>query len=120
MTCAAASLTEMPRSRVIREYRYDRDAGLRSSAFTVLVHFLVPSRMTPMMSAAMLRGRSAFFAIIVLCIVGLRDIVTLDHDGRLAAVGVRDPGTSQMQHDNHRLCGVGADFGKNAVEAFAA
>src|SRR6516225_7327014 len=114
MTCAAASLIEMPRSRVIREYRYDREAGLRSSAFTVLVHFLVPSRMTPMMSAAMLRGCSGFFAIIVLCIVGLRDIITLDDNRRLASVGVRDARTGQMQHGDHRLCGVGADFGKDA------
>jgi hypothetical protein len=69
----------------MRTYRYDREAGLRSSALTVLVHFLVPSRMTPMMSVAMLRGRSAFFAIAV-----LRNDVTLYDDGALAAVGVGD------------------------------
>src|SRR6516165_10720622 len=97
MICAAASLNETPRSRVIREYRYDRDAGLRSSAFTVLVHFLVPSRMTPMMSAAMLRGRLSF-AIIVLRIVIPRVVVlfgvlTFDDNRRLAAIGVSDPRT---------------------------
>ena len=40
MICAAASLNETPRSRVIREWRYEREAGLRSSAFTGLGPFL--------------------------------------------------------------------------------
>jgi len=104
MICAAASLNETPRARVIRTYRYDRDTGLRSSAFTVLVHRFVPSRMTPMMSAAMLRGRSAFLAIVVLRIVGvLGDVVAVDDDRRLAAVGVGDARTGQMQHRNNGL-----------------
>src|SRR6516165_8893661 len=112
--CAATSLNETPRSCVMRAYRYDRETGLRSSAFLVLVHFLVPSRMAPMISAAMLLGRSDFFAIVI-----LGNAVAFDNNRRLTAIGVRDARTGEMQRDDHRLRGVGANFSKDAVEAFA-
>src|SRR5258708_19561598 len=69
--------------------------------------------MALMMSFAMSRGRSVF-------VIAAPSCIAVNHDRGFAAVRVRHPRASQVQHRDDGLRGVGAGLGQDGVGAPAA